>query len=956
MRIISLLSFLLIGLAGLQAQQPTSAIDRQTGIDARSSMMSNSLVKGMEFTNIGPTVMSGRVTDLAVDPNDPTHFFVAYASGGLWETKNNGLNFEPLFQQEGVMTIGDLDVHWPSGTIYLGSGEVNSSRSSYAGNGVYKSTDWGKSWQHKGLGETHHIGRVIVDQKNPDRVWVAALGHLYGDNPERGVYLSTDGGNNWKKTLFINDKTGVVDMVRHPHKPEELLAASWERKRQAWDFTEAGPGSGVYKSTDGGETWQPFIKPDSGFPLGEGTGRIGLAIGTMANGRACYFVSLDNYNRREKEEDDPEVLTKSEFREMSVEQIVNQKDYVLNSFLRGNGYPRDLNPKSLRKKLKDGSLTVTQMMEYLDNANSRLFDTPVIGLEIYRSNDEGKSWKRTHEDYLDGVYNSYGYYFGQLAVNPQDCNQLYAMGVPIIRSDDGGKSWKGVNGSNVHADHHALWINPENPNHIINGNDGGVNISYDAGESWFKANMPSVGQFYTVAVDNHPDGYRVYGGLQDNGVWRGPHNYRASDSWHQGGKYPYDGLIGGDGMQVVVDPRDNETLYTGYQFGNYFRMNPKKGERRYITPKHELGERPFRWNWQAPIHLSVHQPDVVYFGSNFLHRSLNQGDDWKAISKDLTKGGKKGDVPYGTLSSIHESPMRFGLLYTGSDDGLVHVSRDGGYSWQNITAGLPSDLWVSRIQASQHVEGRVYVTLNGYRYDDFNAYVFVSDNYGQDWRSSKGNLPAEPVNVLREDPENPMILYVGTDHGLYISMNGGKSYELAGDLPSVAVHDLAIQAEEQDLVVGTHGRSFYRADLELLHAINAEEPALVLLTPRKVYYSGRWGAHSWWSADTEPSVELPISSPVGGKAGVTVSLKDGPELHNFTADVNKGTGSISYDLSFAADKANALEKALNAEKDEDERPVRIKAADNGKYYLRPGTYVIKLRIAGNEEEVELTVK
>lgn len=953
-----LIAFLCLFLTfNLAAQDPTPAAVRSAGIDSRNDMEASSLITGLEFVNIGPTVMSGRVTDLAVNPDNPHHFYAAYASGGLWETKNNGLSFEPLFQGEGVMTIGDIDVHWPSGTIYLGSGEVNSSRSSYAGNGVYKSTDWGQTWTHLGLDETHHIGRVLINPNNVNDVTVAALGHLYGDNPERGVFRTTDGGKSWQKTLFVNDKTGAVDMVRHPKRPNELLAATWERRRSAWNFIEAGPGSGVYRSTDGGTTWAPFIKPGTGFPLGEGTGRIGLAIGMGADNKACYFVSLDNYNRRPEEDPDPDVLTKNQLKSMSVEEVVGLKDYLLDGFLRSNGFPRDLNSKSLRSRLESGSLTISQMIDYLEDANKQLFDTPVVGLEVYQSSNDGKSWSRTHSDYLDGVYNSYGYYFGQLAVNPKDCKQLYAMGVPIIRSDDGGKTWKGINGSNVHADHHALWINPNNPNHLINGNDGGVNISYDAGENWFKANTPTVGQFYSVAVDNHPNGYRVYGGLQDNGVWRGPHNYRLSSGWHQSGKYPYISLMGGDGMQVQVDPRDNETLYTGYQFGNYFRMNPKNNEQRYITPKHELGQRPYRWNWQAPIHLSTHLPDVVYFGSNHLHRSFNRGDDWTLISEDLTQGGKPGDVPYGTLSSIHESPMRFGLLYTGSDDGLVFQSPDGGNSWNQINAGLPANLWVSRIQASAHKEGRVYLTLNGYRNDDFTAYVYRSEDYGKSWTSIASNLPAEPVNVIREDPANENVLYVGTDHGLYISLNRGEDYEVATGIPKVAVHDLAIQAAEKDLVVGTHGRSFYRVDIAGLQSYDPTGTELVVLTPKSVRYSGRWGRQSWWSrSSTGPSAVIEVLAPAAGKAKVKISLKEGPVVNRFETTVRKGLNQLSYDLTVTEDTVDALEKALNTDRDDSKRPVRIKASDNGSFYLRPGTYEVEVTVNGAVKTVPLEVK
>ncbi|MEL6274654.1 MAG: glycosyl hydrolase, partial [Bacteroidota bacterium] len=407
-----ILYILLLATSVLQAQQPTPAAERQAGYEQRLELLDKSTLGNLDFTNIGPTVMSGRVTDLAVNPEDPTEFYVAYASGGLWHTTNNGISFQPLFQEEAVMTIGDVDVHWPTRTIYLGSGEVNSSRSSYAGNGIYKSTDGGKSWTHLGLEETHHIGRVIVDPRSPDTLWVAALGHLYGPNTERGVYKSTNGGKSWTKTLFVNERSGAIDLVQDPRQPNELFAATWERNRSAWDFEESGEGSGLWHSKDGGESWEPFAAEGSGFPLGEGTGRIGIDLYYTEEGKRGFYVALDNYNRRPEEELEDEKLTTRQLKKMSAKEVIDQKDYVLTDFLRENGFPPELTLKKLRKDLVDTILTPTMLVEYLEDANRQLFDTPVIGLEVYRSTDEGKTWERTHEDYLDGVYNSYGYYFG----------------------------------------------------------------------------------------------------------------------------------------------------------------------------------------------------------------------------------------------------------------------------------------------------------------------------------------------------------------------------------------------------------------------------------------------------------------------------------------------------------------------------------------------------------------
>ncbi|MEM6398554.1 MAG: glycosyl hydrolase [Bacteroidota bacterium] len=938
----------------------SSATERMAAYE-RLRAESDNPVAHWPLENIGPTIMSGRVTDLVVNPEQPTEFFVAYASGGLWHTANNGTTFNPHFQQERVMTIGAVAVNWTNRRIYIGSGEVNSSRSSYAGDGIYRSDDGGKSWQHLGLPETHHIGRVIVDQGPGDTIWVAALGHLYTDNEERGVFRSVDGGKNWEKTLYIDDKTGAVDLIRDPRQPAHFYAATWERGRKAWDFNEAGEGSGIWHSTDYGQTWNRISGPESDWPQAETNGRIGLTMAYDETGKAHLYASMDNYARRPAEDDDPYVLTKRELERMPPAEVQNLPTYQLEGFLRNNGFPEELTAELLRERLSGGSLTIQDLIAYLEDANRQLFDTPVIGLEVYEL--DGKKWGKTHEDYIDGVYNSYGYYFGQLRVNPTDPEELYVMGVPILKSTDGGASWFGVNAANVHADHHALWINPKNPDHLVNGNDGGINISYDGGENWIKCNSPEVGQFYTVAVDNHPDGYRVYGGLQDNGVWRGPHpKYEPGVLWRQEGQYPYERIMGGDGMQVVIDPRDNETVYTGFQFGNYFRINTVAGERTYITPKHELGQRPYRWNWQSPIHMSVHNPDIIYFGSNHLHRSFNQGDDWTAISGDLTTGGKAGDVPFGTLTSIHESPLRFGLLYTGSDDGMAYRSKDGGVSWTPIYGGdktfaggqLPQGLWVSRIKASSHEEGRVYMTLNGYRNDDFRALAYRSDDYGDTWQPIGTDLPMEPVNVIAEDPVNPNLLFVGTDHGLYVSMDRGASFHIAGELPRVAVHDLVIQSRANHLLVGTHGRSIYRGDIAQLQTMDNEQDFTVF-EPKAIRASRRWGSASWYS-DTEPSLNVPVYVPAAGFADFEVHVKDGPLIFYEKIEFKQGLSHFTYDLSYDSIKAGLLQSHLRDQQEEDEKPIVLEAADNGEYYLPTGEYELKFVMGGEQELVKLTIK
>ena len=611
MRLLCTFAFLLL-LSSLSAQSPTPAKQRLDSYQQRQALRDASIVNGIEFRNVGPTVMSGRVTDIDVWEEDPTHFYVAYASGGLWKTENNGLSFTPLFDNEAVMTIGDIAVDWARNTIWVGTGEVNSSRSSYAGAGVYKSTDGGQSWEHLGLEETHHIGRIVLHPDNPDVAWVAALGHLYSPNPERGLYKTTDGGQSWQQTLYLGPNTGAVDLLLDPTDRRTLYAATWERERRAWNFVESGPNSAIYKSTDEGDSWNKLTTEGSGFPEGEGVGRIGVDA-VKVDGQTVLYAALDNYGRRPAKETEEDVLTKGQLREMSADEFLMLKDYQVEDYLRSNGFPRKYTATSVKAQVKAGDIQPAALVAYTEDANSLLFDTPVIGLEVYRSDDGGQSWQKTHDDYIDQVYNSYGYYFGQIRVAPQDPQQIFIMGVPILRSDDGGQSWTNIMQDNVHADHHALWINPEREGHLILGTDGGLNISYDNGAHWAKCNSPAVSQFYTVAVD-HAEPYRIYGGMQDNGVWMGPSTYEASDRWHSTGQYPYRSIQGGDGMQVAIDTRNNDIVYTGYQFGNYFRINTATEKRRYITPKPELGERPYRWNWQSPIHLSHPQSGYPLYG------------------------------------------------------------------------------------------------------------------------------------------------------------------------------------------------------------------------------------------------------------------------------------------------------------------------------------------------------
>jgi len=810
---------------------PTSGEARLNDSKKRKDLELRSLVKDIKFRNIGPSIMSGRVVDIDVNPADPTEFYVAYASGGLWHTVNNGQSFTPIFDNNDHLFMGDIAVDWKNRAIWVGTGEVNSSRSSYAGTGVYKSKDNGKTWEYIGLPDSHHIGKVLLHPTDPNTVWVAALGHLYSPNKDRGVFKTIDGGKSWRCILAVDDKTGAVDIDIDPQQPNNLYASMWYRTRSAWNFEEGSKTSGIYKSTDGGDTWELLTKEGTGLPTGDGIGRMGISV--YPKDPNIVYVIVDNQTRRPRRPDTANVnrLTLRDFKDLTKEQFASLDDTKLDSFLRTNRFPTEYNSKKIKEKVADGTFKPTVVYDYLRGPNDDLLDAgTIIGCEVYRSNDAGKTWKKTHTSDLPNMYSTYGYYFGMVFVSPTNPDKVVITGVPIMLSIDGGKTFKSIGGPNVHSDHHFVWIDPNKDSHMINGNDGGVNITYDDGKTWYKANSASVGQFYSVAVDDARP-YNVYGGLQDNGVWYGPSNNVENSNWHDDGNYAFKMLNGGDGMMVQIDTRDNNITYSGSQFGAYMRRNKSGGPPKQIRPRHLLGETPLRYNWETPILLSKHNQEILYMGSNRFHRSLNRADTMINLSADLTKGGKPGDVPYGTLTWIAESPLKFGLLYTGSDDGLIHISQDGGATWNRIgefsvkmpknstksSSGsfFPRDLWVSCITPSEYKEGRVYATFTGYRFDHFNPYVFVSEDYGKTWTPVQGNLPLEPVNTIKEDPKNENILYVGTEQGLYVSIDRGKTYMAFGNsLPRVAVHDIAIQKRENDIVLGTHGRSIYIAKLD----------------------------------------------------------------------------------------------------------------------------------------------
>lgn len=956
------------------ALTPTPGVERLQSLSSARDAAEQSPWREVPARCIGPTVMSGRVVDLDVNPVNAHHFYVAYASGGLWVTRNNGVSFEPVFDNEAVMTIGDIAVDWSHGeAIWIGTGEVNSSRSSYSGVGVYRvlpvqQQDGTLRYKadHKGLPDTQHIGRVIVHPSDPNTIWVASLGPLYTSGGQRGVFKTTDGGATWKQTLAPSAGCGAVDLVIDPLNPNVLYAATWNRDRKAWNFKGEGNGSAVWSSTDGGNTWKMMSHAGDGktaFAGGvpaDSVGRIGLALHHSLAGHRLYaFVDNQAHRPDTALKKTEEGWKKDMFREMKADAFLALTDSLLDEFLRDNGFGEEHTAASVKEKVRNGKLKPVALYDYLYDANEDLFNTPIVGAEVYACNPEKVDWKRTHTEYLDDVVFTYGYYFGMIRVSAADPNKVYIAGVPIIKSSDGGATWKGINPGNVHVDHHALWINPNNGNHLINGSDGGVQISYDDGSTYVNCNSPAVGQFYTVQVDDAKP-YNVYGGLQDNGVWYASSRTKPNDDWRITGRNDFQEIMGGDGMQVMVDTRDNNTVYTGYQFGNYARLKLKEEDYKDLVVRHTLGDRPLRWNWQTPILLSKFNQDILYICSNKVHRSTDGGETFTTLSGDLTYGEQSGNVPFGTLTAIAESPLQFGLLAVGSDDGRVHVSPDNGYTWNDVSAGLPNGLWVSRVVLSTHQRNRMYVSLNGYRNDHFTPYVFCSDDLGRTWRSVANNLPLECVNVLREDSKHDQMLYAGTDHGLYVTTNGGAAwFAMTSELPALAIHDLVIQEREEDLVVGTHGRSIWIIDLEhIRESVSKANQPMALLTPRPVKHRSDWGSNwSKWLEPTLPHADIVISaSGPQTCSALTLNFGDSLVLHHFPVmNLKNGLNYFPHDLTLSEALVKPLQDAINKGKEQKDA-IRMKRADNGQYYLPKGKYTVKCESSAGQSKAELVIE
>ncbi|MEM6522159.1 MAG: hypothetical protein AAF693_00125 [Bacteroidota bacterium] len=703
------------------------------------------LLKGMRPRSIGPAGMSGRVTAIDAQHTKPDLIYVGTASGGLWKSESGGIDWKPVFDKEKVLSIGAVAIQQSNpDVVWAGTGEGNPRNSLNGGYGLYKSLDGGKSWKLMGLEKTRNIHRIIINKDNPDVVYVGAIGSPWGEHPERGVFKTSDGGKTWSKVLFVDNKTGVADLVADPTNPNKLFAAMWEHRRKPWTFNSGGPGSGLYVTVDGGENWKKISEED-GFPKGD-LGRIGVAVSGS-------------------------------------------------------------DPKR-----------VYALVESKKNA-------------FYRSDDGGYTWKKVNDK--GSEIGNRPFYYSEIYVDPKNENRIYTVFTYVNVSEDGGKSFKqlmpayGVD-NGVHPDHHAWWINPEDPSFMIEGNDGGLNITRDRGKSWrFVENLP-LAQFYHINVDmEYP--YNVYGGMQDNGSWGGPAYVWKS----QGIRNAYwQELSFGDGFDVIPDPDNSRYGYSMSQQGSVVRYDRVTGHTTTVRPTHPDPDMRLRFNWNAAIAQDPFDNSTVYFGSQFVHKSTDKGATWSIISKDLTtndpekqKQDKSGGLTMDatgaenntTILAIAPSPLEKGLLWVGTDDGLIHITRDGGQSWVDLTdniLGMPRESWVAQIKASTYNAGEAFAVVNNYRNFDFKPYLFHTNDYGKTWRSlvNENQVWTYTLSFV-QDPVEPNLMFLGSDGGLFVSIDAGKNWTLWGDnYPNVSTMDMVIHPREHDLVLGTFGRAAYVLD------------------------------------------------------------------------------------------------------------------------------------------------
>lgn len=869
-----------------------------------SSPFDSSLLKNFTFRNLGPFRCGSWVTGFAVPDSPPqAHlytFYVATRNGGVWKTTNNGTTFEPIFDDQPYLSIGAIAVASSNPDIvWVGTGEAYNARSSHRGDGVWKSTDGGKTWQNMGLRDSHHIARILIHPGNSDIVYIGAMGHLFSFNEERGVFKTTDGGKTWERVLFINEKVGVIDLAMNWKNPDILYAATYEKYRYPWHFEEGGPASGIYKTVDAGKTWRRL---GGGLPSGK-IGRIGIDI-HRKNPDILYAV-IENANLR---------------------------------------------PPTAEEVDQDRRLGLEPKPR-------------TIAGEVYRSEDGGESWKKMNSA-QDDVSGKAAYSFNQVCIDPNDDQKVYITGVALAYSYDGGKTWKNLGWpptlfASAFGDVRTFWIDPENSDRMLFGSDGGVYISYDGGKTCDHLYHIPLGEFYAIAVDME-EPYNIYGGLQDHDSWKGPSNAWSGmvtlEDWVTVGIQ--------DGMFNVVDPEDSRWVYNTYQFGGHSRIDQKLGTRTPIKPVREKGQPPFRFNWTPPLHISPHNSQILYTGAQVLLRSLSRGNTWQEISPDLTLNDPekivgRGDLTFCTITTIAESPLTAGLIWVGTDDGKVWLTRDGGANWFDRTshlaaAGAPEDLWVSRVFASSHLRERAYVTKTGFRNDDFRPFVYKTENYGESWQAITRGLPHFPVNVIVEDLKNPNLLFLGTDSGIFVSINGGADWvRLKNNLPSAPVKDLLVHPRENDLVVGTYGRGIFITDISPLQELNekvlAQDVFLFDIEPRFQWITRAWGNYRLMgdchlATPNEPNavaINYYLREKSKDEIRLTVTDPYGRVLGELNGKNESGLNTVLWDMRAKPARGEPVQRGWGRSQG---------------LLVEPGEYVVTLEVAGKRQSRKVLIK
>lgn len=742
-------------------------------INSNAQTLNQEDLKLLEYRNLGPHRTGAWISSIAIpQTNDQAYKYTYYVSGrygGVWKTINNGTTFFQVFDSLGVSSIGAVAVSSSDpNQVWVGTGEAYGARSTHAGKGVFKSINGGKSWISMGLEDTQHISTLIIHPTNPNIVWVAAMGHLFTSNDERGVFKTIDGGKTWKKALFIDKNTGVIDLIINPKNPKILYAASYEKYRYPWHYEAGGVNSAIYKSIDGGDHW---MKLTTDLPSGK-LGRIGLAL--------CY--------------NHPEIV------------------YAV---------VENLNPKP--------GIIIDENVEM--NALRDPYFDQMIGGEVYRSNDNGNKWQKMNTDSCN-VSSKAAYSFNKIMVNPDDPDQIFVSSDGLLYSLDGGKTWpncqwgQGNLFKNMFGDYRTFWADPKDGRHMMFGSDGGLYETFDGGLTVnHKYHIP-LGEIYNVETDD-AEPYNIYLGLQDHEAWKGPSNGWSGrvgvEDWNIVGMW--------DGMYTKVDPNDNRWAYSTTQFGGHLRIDQERGERVDIQPKAAEGKAQYRFPWTPALEISPFNSKTIYTGGQMLLRSTNQGEHWEEISPDLTtndaeKIAGKGHMMYCTITSISESPVQAGVIWVGTDDGRIHLTRNNGKNWEEMTdkisnVGGTKDYWVSRVLSSLHDAATAYVCKSGFRNDDFTPMIFKTTDFGQSWTKITNGISNAPVNVVTEDPQKPDLLYAGNDEGVFISFNGGENWQsLRSNMPVVAVKDLKVQPRENDLIVGTYGRGAFIMDVSLLQQLD----------------------------------------------------------------------------------------------------------------------------------------